>query len=121
MKQKVIWGALIVAAAVVYFTFNPASSALFPKCPFFMLTGLKCPGCGSQRAIHALLNLDITGAFSYNALLVVFIPVAALLFYSEFNRIRKPKLYLYSHNVYFIWTCFAVIVLWWVFRNVLSF
>ncbi|WP_225974845.1 DUF2752 domain-containing protein [Arachidicoccus ginsenosidivorans] len=49
-------------------------SSWFPKCPFRSLTGLQCPGCGSQRAIHDLLNLDILGAFRENALMVVSIP-----------------------------------------------
>ncbi len=26
---------------------------LAPKCPLLMATGLKCPGCGSQRMLHA--------------------------------------------------------------------
>jgi hypothetical protein len=38
----------------------------FPKCPFLTLTGLKCPGCGSQRAMHQIIHGDIASAFRLN-------------------------------------------------------
>ena len=56
----------------IYQTYNPAS-VYFPKCPFHYFTGFYCPGCGSQRAVHALLNLKLAKAFSYNALACIFI------------------------------------------------
>jgi len=33
-----------------------------------------CPGCGSQRAVSALLHGDIRGAFGYNALAMLASP-----------------------------------------------
>jgi hypothetical protein len=58
---------------VLYKTFDPASG-LFPKCPFRQVTGLQCPGCGSQRALHHLLNIEIKQAFALNPLLILSIP-----------------------------------------------
>lgn len=48
-----------------------------PKCPFKLLTGLSCPGCGIQRAIHAFLHGKFTEAISYNYYLVYSLPYAA--------------------------------------------
>ena len=69
----------LVALAIVYYRVSPTSSVFFPKCAFLMLTGLKCPGCGSQRAVHALLHADLASAFAHNALLVLSLPYLALL------------------------------------------
>ena len=67
--------AVVVAGVVIYSTFDPSASRWFPRCPFLMLTGLKCPGCGTQRAIHALLHGDVLSALRFNALLPVIIPL----------------------------------------------
>lgn len=67
---------LLGAAIYVYYTYDPAENSWFPFCPFKALTGLECPGCGSQRAAHALLHGEIGEAFRYNAL---FIPFTAYL------------------------------------------
>jgi Protein of unknown function (DUF2752) len=58
----------IAAAAVVLFVFDPATSALFPSCPLRVWTGLLCPGCGTLRAMHALLHGHIGAAMHDNAL-----------------------------------------------------
>ncbi|WP_093364605.1 DUF2752 domain-containing protein [Sphingobacterium wenxiniae] len=50
----------------------------FPKCPLKVCTGLDCAGCGSQRAIHYLLNGEFQEAFHQNALLIPAIPYIAL-------------------------------------------
>lgn len=57
---------------------NVAGNPL-PPCPFLALTGLFCPGCGSTRCLHALVNFDLTGALAMNPLLVVSLPPLALL------------------------------------------
>ena len=83
MTRKRWWigagiAAMLVVAAVIYYVYDPATMP-FPRCPFLMLTGWECPGCGSQRAIHSLLHLDIAAAWRYNALLVLSIPYVVLL------------------------------------------
>lgn len=92
-------GGGMILAGVVYYTLNPTSSSLFPKCPFFVWTGWKCPGCGSQRAVHALLHGDVAAAWGYNALLVVSLPIIIGLFYVESIRSKYPKLYIKVHRL----------------------
>lgn len=84
------------------------------------LTGLPCAGCGSQRAIHALLDLDLAEAIRYNFLLVAILPFLELLIFSSFFRKRFLKLYLATHHAYVAYSIFAIIMLWWVLRIVLG-
>src|SRR4051794_7766742 len=67
---------LVIAAAglVALRIFNPASSGVFPPCPLHYLTGLYCPGCGSLRAIHALLHGNLHNAWAMNPLTMVLLP-----------------------------------------------
>ena len=111
---------LVVAGLIgvyVYGRFDPANT-FFPKCPFFWATGLKCPGCGSQRAIHQLLHFNLGAAFRYNACLVCFIPVLAYLGVASLLRSRYPKLHAIGHNSVVSWTILTIITLWWVLRNI---
>ena len=117
--KNIIWGILvIIAVGFIYYSFNPSIYTLFPKCPFLALTGLQCPGCGSQRAVHSLLHLDIRNAFGYNALLVVSLPIIALLLYAELNRKKRPVLYFKIHNAKYIWSYFIIVVFWFITRNI---
>lgn len=109
---------LLIVLGVVYFIFNPSNVALFPQCPFLVLTGFRCPGCGSQRAIHSLLHLDIIQAFSYNALLVSSIPIVMILAYAEMIRTKKPQLYRKIHRPIFIWIYLGIVILWGIGRNI---
>jgi hypothetical protein len=54
---------------LIYGLFDPTQT-IFPKCIFKMLTGLHCPGCGSQRAVHQLLQGNFSQAFFFNPLLM---------------------------------------------------
>lgn len=112
--------AAAVAAVAVYLLYDPSQSALFPRCPFLMLTGLKCPGCGSQRVIHSLLGGDIAAAWHYNAFMVAALPVIALYSYAELRRRRHPQLYNRLNSPAAIWSIFAATVLWWLLRNIFA-
>jgi hypothetical protein len=118
------WIALLLALIVIvvlYKNNNPSGSAFFPKCPFKTITGYKCPGCGAQRAVHCLLNLDIRGAVSENAVLVISIPYLLIGF--VFDYIKRPKNWmlkwrriLYGRRA--IVVVLAVVVGFWILRNV---
>ena len=110
----ILGGALLV---VVYFLFDPSASKFFPSCPFLTLTGLQCPGCGSQRAVHSLLHLDVVAAFRYNALLVVSLPAVLFLIVVEMFRTRRPRLYSRIHSPKVVWTIVSIVLIWWVYRN----
>jgi hypothetical protein len=91
---------LAILALVVYYFLDPGQNELFPRCPFYSCTGLKCPGCGSQRALHALLHFRIGQAFAENPLLVISIPY---LLFSLFLFLikRKGKALLFWESILF--------------------
>lgn len=112
--------AALLVIGVIYFALDPSTSGLFPRCTFLSLTGYKCPGCGTQRAIHALLHGDVAGAFKYNALLLVAIPWIALCLYAESRRLRNPRLYARLYAPLLIWLFLAMVLLWWLLRNIFN-
>ncbi len=112
--------AVLLVLGFIYYALDPTASAVFPRCTFLSLTGYKCPGCGSQRAIHALLHGDVVGAFRYNALLLVAIPWIALCLYAEGQRIRNPRLYARLNAPLLIWLFLAILLLWWLLRNIFN-
>ncbi|HWC61652.1 MAG TPA: DUF2752 domain-containing protein [Verrucomicrobiae bacterium] len=71
--------AVILCAAVagVYFLFDPTKVSIFPPCIFHQVTGLDCPGCGGQRALHELLHGHLIAALQMNAMFVLSLPLAA--------------------------------------------
>jgi len=117
MKRRYIWGPLVGIGLLVFFLLDPARCPLFPRCPFFTLTGYQCPGCGSQRAIHDLLHLNLAGALAHNALLVVCVPLLALMFYAQRHAHRHARLYHFLNGRSFILLVLAVIIAWWILRN----
>ena len=110
--------AIVAAAVVVYTLFDPAGSAWFPRCPVYMFTGLKCPGCGSQRMVHALLQGDVAAAFRHNAMLLLMLPLLALLIVAEPLRKRCPRLYTGLYSNYVVGTALVLIAVWTVVRNI---
>ena len=68
MTLRTLSFAGVATAAVVLYVFDPATSALFPSCPLRVWTGWLCPGCGTLRAMHALLHGHVGAAMHDNAL-----------------------------------------------------
>lgn len=107
-----------VTVIVIYALFDPATTP-FPRCIFLTLTGFQCPGCGSQRAIHALLHLDISAAWRYNALFVLSLPVIASMLAAGILRRRIPRLYSILNSRAMILSTLTLILTWWILRNLL--
>ena len=99
--------------------FNPASSVVFPPCPFHVLTGMYCPGCGTLRALHQLLHGRPLEALGLNPLMVLSLPFLAYALSSETLRTttgrRLPGIRL---RVIWIWALLAAIMLYWILRNI---
>lgn len=96
---------------------DPAQHALFPPCLFHRLTGLHCTGCGSARALHALLDGDLRLAWAQNPLLVVLLPGIA---YGLLRKIVPPGLaFLPAVTIpsRWLWAFVAVTILFSVARN----
>lgn len=56
-----------VGAIITAFAVTPAVSGSGPiLCPFRLITGLPCPGCGLTRSWTAAAHGDLADAFSYN-------------------------------------------------------
>ena len=108
-------GVLLVGLGVLY-SFSPTEHTFYPRCPFFALTHLLCPGCGGTRAVYQLLHLHIQEALRYNALITVLFPLACAGFifwyYSTVRYGRSPRLQLPRSVVvclYVVFLLFAVL------------
>jgi uncharacterized protein DUF2752 len=115
-----IWLGIAAGAAFLYF-FNPASladQAIFPKCPFRLLTGLQCPGCGSTRAFHQLLHGDFLAAFELNPLMVLTLPfiLYGLLGFTRSAITGQPQRRVFIPSFY-LWAWLVVMIGFWIFRN----
>ena len=67
--------ALAPIACIGLYLVNPAAKDdPYPNCPFFLMTGYFCPGCGTLRAYHQLLHGDAGHAFGLNPLTVLALP-----------------------------------------------
>lgn len=110
-----------VLLLLVYMRFNPESCIIFPKCTFYQLTGLECPSCGIQRALHATLNGDYKKAFLYNPFLLIALPYAIGLTYGKLSNTKYSNVlwkwlsHKYSVNAYIL-LYFA----WWGIRNIIQ-
>jgi hypothetical protein len=109
---------LCLAGLVLLRYANPATSRLFPPCPFLWLTGWYCPGCGSLRALHQLLHGNVRAAFAFNPFAVLAFP---FLTYGGASRAAYllncrhfPSIFLPAWS---IWTLFSAIVLFGILRN----
>ncbi len=109
---------LLLVFGFIYYALDPSTSGAFPRCFFLSFTGYKCPGCGIQRAIHALLHGDVAGAFRYNAFLMVAIPWIALCLFAESRRTRNPRLYARLNPELLMWLLLAAVLIWWILRNI---
>lgn len=82
----VVGGGLGYLAAV-----DPNTPGHYPLCPTRALFGLDCPGCGALRGTHDLVTGNLAGALDHNILLVVFLPLAVVLWVRWVMRAWKGQ------------------------------
>jgi hypothetical protein len=100
--------------AVVCFL-QPGTTLWLPPCPFYRLTGLYCPGCGSTRMLYFLVHGHPWMAFRQNALAMIMLPGAI---YAMVREVVNPASSAYSRISTQWTTAFClVVVLFTVARN----
>jgi len=109
-------GALTVGALAYVGLVDPhRTGALFPGCPFKLLTGWNCPACGGLRMTYDLLHGDLAAAVVDNVFLLVGLPLLAL--WSVW-RIRRGE---QAFNPAAIAVITIAVVGWTVLRNLPGF
>lgn len=107
---------LLLAAAAIFFLFDPAQNGWYPRCQFHRLTGLNCPGCGSLRALHHLTHGEIGAAFRCNPLLIGLLPLLAFVGVRWLRHGRKAFDTVLLRPVA-VWTLLGATVAFGVLRN----
>ena len=109
--------ALLLALGAVYAVFLRRTGIGF-ACPFYLLTGLNCPGCGVSRMCLALLRLDFPAAFAANPVILLQSPVLAVIFVTYLvTYIRTGHWQMYRWQNIMLWSCIASLVLYGIVRN----
>lgn len=108
-RAMIIGGVCVVGAVLcALLFFYPADQYNFwPKCIFFQVTGLHCPGCGNTRALSALLHGNIGESLRHNILLMPAFGVLIAL-------AVRPRL---AYNRIFVWSIAGVIMIFFLLRN----
>jgi hypothetical protein len=129
IKTILVIIAILLIFAIIFFS-DPESCKLIPKCPFFIITGyycpgcgtfrsFYCPGCGTFRSLHNILHGNFSGAIRANILTVILLPFIT---YSLINRfiiaIKKQPLPEFHIPAILIWILFGIVIAYWVLRNV---
>lgn len=108
----------VILLSIIYYFLDPGELIIFPKCFFFSLTGWYCPGCGSQRAIHHLLHLNLNEVVTNNMLIL---PGFLLIGYHYSYQAANRKFNLTLPNVLYKrstpWLIFAIVLGYWIIRN----
>ena len=120
IKAPTLLAGAVVGASVLLHLRDPHESGSWGFCPWLVLTGTSCPGCGGLRAVNDLTRGDIAGAASSNLLFVGSLPLLVFFWGRWFferwsNRSRRRV----STRGAFVYGGLAltVIIVFWVVRN----
>ncbi len=107
---------LTVAAALLCLYLGVLSLGMpMPRCVFLEVTGWQCPGCGSQRALAALLHGHPLEAWRYNLMLPPALAMILLLWLLPQGSRLKERLTSRAA----IAVTLGVTLLWWILRNII--
>ncbi|MCD9153221.1 DUF2752 domain-containing protein [Aeromicrobium duanguangcaii] len=86
MRAPLLAAAAGVGALALLHVRDPHVDGAYGFCPFLVLTGRPCPGCGGLRAMNLLTRGDLAGAVSSNLVAVSLLLVAAVAWLVWFQR-----------------------------------
>lgn len=109
----------IIVFACLYFL-DPLQYTFMPKCPFKLLTGYSCGGCGFQRCVHALLHGNFIQAIKFNLFLCYAFPYLLVLIINKYLLKGKTSAFVASiveHKISVLFYVCAYLS-WTIIRNI---
>lgn len=108
--------AAVVAISVGVYFFDPVGGPFpYPRCWIKLLSGYDCPGCGSARALHALVHGNVAEAWNFNPAIFFVVALVVLLLLAESDRFPRLRRWLLSPAAAV--TIIAAAAVWTVVRN----
>lgn len=109
----------LLAASVALHVRDPHQQGSWGFCPWLVLTGTYCPGCGGLRAVNDLTNGDVRAAFASNALFVALVPAIAVMWIRSVTQRARGRLTQMSSRwvTFYAATSLVLIFAFWVVRN----
>ena len=75
IRPAVVVAAVVLVLSVALHFRDPHKSGSWGFCPWLVMTGTYCPGCGGLRAVNDLTRGDLASAASSNLVFVSSIPL----------------------------------------------
>jgi hypothetical protein len=79
VKAPALLAGAVLGASVLLHVRDPHQAGSWGVCPWLLLTGQYCPGCGGLRAVNDLTHGDLAAAASSNLLFVGSVPLLVFL------------------------------------------
>lgn len=119
ITAPVLVAGAVLGASVVLHLRDPHESGSYLFCPWLVLTGTYCPGCGGLRAVNDLTRGDLAAAASSNVLFVGAVPLLLVLWSRWFlDRWRGVRRVVdHRRGVLYASAFGAVALAFWVVRN----
>jgi hypothetical protein len=115
--RLIFWGSSLPALLAASFLYFPYSTTGPVMCPFALLLGLPCPGCGMTRALGHASHGHFAQAFEFNAIWPLILGYLIFLWIYQVLEVKRgepPKLPTYTISKVAI----AVLLGFWAVRLV---
>lgn len=119
VKAPALLAGAVLGASVLLHLRDPHRSGSWGYCPWLLLTGTYCPGCGGLRAVNDLTDGHFAAAASSNLLFVGSLPLVLLLWGRWVrDRWRGTSRQVTTRHAFVLSGAFlAVTLVFWVLRN----
>jgi hypothetical protein len=119
ITPPVVIAGAVLGASVLLHVRDPHEGGSYLFCPWLVLTGTYCPGCGGLRAVNDLSRGELASALSSNVLFVGSIPLLLWLWTRWFTDRWRGVQRVVDHRRGVVWACVfgGVALTFWVVRN----
>lgn len=121
-KRKLLFLILFLTGVLcwglILFHFSPLGNKWYPPCPFKLLTGLYCPGCGATRASYNMIHGKFIASLRYHPMVLPMTPIMIFLFIRYFCQMFTGREYRVPGLRSFVFLLLILFILFGVLRNI---